>query len=91
MRKRECYTLGIPALLATAEESPVTLTYRGVNDHNQKLYEAKTRAGEVICPQATEKGLLEALVKRQREKAEAAKMLRKDNLADIIRTREREA
>ena len=65
MRRVEYLRLGIPALLKETEKSPVTLTFRGVNDKNEKLYEARTRSGEIIAAQATEKELLESIIERQ--------------------------
>ncbi len=65
MRRVEYLREGIPALLREAERSPVTITYRGVNDQDEALYEIKNRKGEVVCLQGTEKQVFEGLIARK--------------------------
>jgi len=55
------------ALLKEVEKNPVTLTYRGVNDKDQSLYEVKNRKGEVIIEHGTEKEVMDALRKDKKE------------------------
>jgi len=49
------------ALLKQAEKSPVTWTYRGVNDKDQPLFEVKNRKGEVIIEHGTEHEVMDTL------------------------------
>lgn len=65
MRRVEYLRLGIPALLREVEKSPLTITYRGVSDKDEALYEIKNRKGEVVCLQGTEKQVFEGLVAGQ--------------------------
>ena len=48
-------------LLKQVEKSPVTISYRGLDDHDKNLYEVKNRIGVAICTLGTEKDLLKAL------------------------------
>ncbi|MFA5377221.1 MAG: hypothetical protein WC455_15835 [Dehalococcoidia bacterium] len=48
-------------ILKLVEQSPVTFSYRGVNDKDQPLYECKNRSGIVIADKATEPELRKML------------------------------
>lgn len=61
MKTTEQRSQAFAALLKQVERNPVTLTYRGVNDKDQPLYEIKYRAGGIICEKATEKELMDTL------------------------------
>ena len=49
------------AFLKQVGKSPVTWTFRGVNDKDQPLYEVKNRKGEVIIEHGTEKEVMDTL------------------------------
>ena len=69
MRKVELLRKAVPALLRESEKSPVTISYRGVDDRDRDLYEIKNRKGDVLSPQGTEKQVLEALIHREGQDA----------------------
>ena len=48
-------------LLKQTEKSPVTISYRGLDDHDKNLYEVKNRIGVAICALGTEKQIIQAL------------------------------
>ncbi len=62
MRTIEKLGAAFRKLLEASEKSPVTITFRGVNDKDRKLYEVKDRRGEIIADQATELQLAGCLV-----------------------------
>jgi hypothetical protein len=67
MDKRTSLEKGFPALLKESEKSPVTITYRGIDDRSRPLYELKNRTGEVLVALGTDKQMLETLIKREKE------------------------
>ncbi len=67
MRKTEQLKQAWPALLRLAEKSPVTITYRGVDQNDKALYEIVNRKGEIICLQGTEKQILDALMAQEKK------------------------
>ena len=67
MKTIEQRSLAWQALLKWVEVLPVQLTFRGVNDHDQPLYEIKTRTGQIICEHGTEKEVMDVL-RNQSEK-----------------------
>ena len=69
MRTIEKLGMAFRKLLEISEKSPVTVTFRGVDDHNRKLYEVKNRRGESI-PSNIARKLLETIGKSVRGKKE---------------------
>jgi hypothetical protein len=63
MRKSERQSKAWKALLIQAERSPIQLSFRGVNDKDEALYEVKNRQGEAICSLGTEKDVIQSLEK----------------------------
>lgn len=76
MRTIEKLGMAFRKLLEISEKSPVTVTFRGVDDHNRKLYEVKNRRGEVIASQETDSQLAGRLVADIMEKEETGEKIK---------------
>ncbi len=62
MRTTERQSRAFQALLKEAEKSPITISFRGVDDRDRGLYEVKSRTGEIISAQDTEVDLCSRLM-----------------------------
>ncbi len=68
MRKIEYLREGVPALFREVQKEPIKLSYRGINEDKEDLYEIKRLSGEIIFGQATLKDIFEGLAAAKESK-----------------------
>ena len=65
MRTIERQSRSWQSLLKLAEATRLHLSYRGINDKEESLFELKNGQGTILCAQGTEKELSKALETRE--------------------------